>query len=111
MGEAKIGVLLLFFREEWEFLQRVVFSSTQALLSLGSVCGSFSGLNLSFSHSRRKGLPLALKMDRRRIDEGFIDMKINIQRLPDIVAIGITDSRETAKEVKQLVDDVRSISY
>ena len=50
-------------------------------------------------------------MERRRIDEGFIDMNINIQRLSDIVSIGITDSRETANEVKQLVDDVCYISY
>lgn len=50
-------------------------------------------------------------MDRRRIDDGFVDLKINIQRLSDIVAIEITDGRETAKEVKQLVDDVRYVFY
>ena len=38
-------------------------------------------------------------------------MKINIQHLSDIVSIGITYSKETAKEIKQLVDDVRYISY
>ena len=57
-------------------------------------------------------------MDRKRIDsiersvdEGFIDLKINIQHLSDFVFVGITYNRETAKEVKQLVDDVRYVSY
>ena len=57
-------------------------------------------------------------MERTRIDpaersvrEGFDDLKINIQRLSDFVAIEITNNRETAKEVKQLVEDVRYVSY
>ena len=47
----------------------------------------------------------------RKVDEGFIDMKINIQFLSEFVAIGITNNRETAKEVKQLVEDVHYVSY
>ena len=39
------------------------------------------------------------------------DLKVNIQRLYDIVAIGIMDSRETAKEVKNPVDVVSYASY
>ena len=53
-------------------------------------------------------------MDRKGMDpvqhsfkEGFDDLKVNIQRLADFMAVGITDNRETANEVKQLVDDVR----
>ena len=38
-------------------------------------------------------------------------MKVNIQCLVDFVAVGIIDNRETTKEVNQLVDDVRYISY
>ena len=52
-------------------------------------------------------------MDRRGVDpvqrnvkEGFDDLKVNIQRLADFVAVGITDNRETAKEVKKLVEYV-----
>ena len=47
----------------------------------------------------------------RSVKEGFDDLKVNIQHLANFVAVGITDSGETAKEVKQLVDDVRYISY
>ena len=60
----------------------------------------------------------ALRMDRKRIDsiersvdEGFIDLKINIQHLSDFVFVGITYNRETVKEVKQLVEDVRYVYY
>ena len=59
-----------------------------------------------------------LSMEHRRMDhvqrsvkEGFDDLKVNIQRLADFVAIEITDNRETAKEVKQLVEDVHYVSY
>ena len=59
-----------------------------------------------------------LRMDRRRMDpiersvkEGFDDLKVNIQHLLDFVTIGITDNRETAKEVKQLIDEVSYVSY
>ena len=57
-------------------------------------------------------------MDRRWIDpiersirEGFNNLKTNIRRLLDFVAIGILDIRETAKDVKQLMEDVRYVSY
>ena len=50
-------------------------------------------------------------MDHRRNEEGFIDLKINIHRLYEIMSIGITDSREAAKEVKKLVDEVNYLSY
>ena len=50
-------------------------------------------------------------MDHRRNEGGFADLKINIQRLYEIVSIGITDSSEAAKEVKKLVDKVNYLSY
>ena len=50
-------------------------------------------------------------MNRGRDNAGLVDMKVNIQRLYDIVAIGIMDNRETAKEVKNLVDVVGYTSY
>ena len=48
---------------------------------------------------------------QRTVKEGFDDLKVNIQCLTDFVVVGIIDNRETAKEVKQLVEDVRYISY
>ena len=50
-------------------------------------------------------------MDHRRNEGGFTDLKINKQRLYEIVSVGITDSREAAKEVKKLVDEVNYLSY
>ena len=50
-------------------------------------------------------------MDHRRNEGGFNDLKINIQRLYEIVSIGITNNREVAKEVKKLVDEVNYLSY
>ena len=48
---------------------------------------------------------------QQSVKEGFDDFKVNIQSLADFVAVGITNNRETAKEVKQLVEDVRYVSY
>ena len=50
-------------------------------------------------------------MDRERNNVGIRDLKVNIQRLYNVVAIGIMDSRETAKEVKKLIDVVSYASY
>ena len=50
-------------------------------------------------------------MDRGRDNAGLADLKVNIQRLYDIVAIGIVDNRETAKEFKKLVDEVNYVAY
>ena len=50
-------------------------------------------------------------MDRERNNVGIRDLKVNIQRLYNFVAIGIMDSRETTKEVKKLVDVVSYASY
>ena len=50
-------------------------------------------------------------MDRERNNVGLTYLKVNLQRLYDIVAIGIMDSRETTKEVKKLVDVVNYASY
>ena len=47
----------------------------------------------------------------RSVDERLIDLKINIQGLSDFVAIEITDNKENYTEVKQLVEDVRYVSY
>ena len=43
------------------------------------------------------------KMDHRRNEEGFIELKINIKHLYEIASIGIISSREAAKEVKTLL--------
>ena len=48
---------------------------------------------------------------QRSVKEGFDDLKVNIQCLAYFMAFGITDNRETAKEVKQLVDDVHYVFY
>ena len=50
-------------------------------------------------------------MDHGRDNVGLTYLKVDIQRLYDIVAIGIMDIRETAKEVKNLVDVVSYASY
>ena len=44
-------------------------------------------------------------------NEGIVELKVNIRRLCEMVAIGIMDARETAKEVKNLVDIVGYTSY
>ena len=49
-------------------------------------------------------------MDRRN-EEGFIDLRINIQHLYEIVSIGIFVSREAAKEAKNLFYQVHYLSY
>ena len=49
-------------------------------------------------------------MDHRRNEEGFIDLKINIHCLYEIMSIGIFDSREAAKEAKKLIDEVNYLS-
>ena len=50
-------------------------------------------------------------IDRGRDNVGLADLKVNIHRLYEMVAIGIMDNRETAKEVKNLVDVVGYTSY
>ena len=50
-------------------------------------------------------------MDHIRENVSLADLKVNIQCLYEMVAIGIMDSRETAKEVKNLVDVVDYTSY
>ena len=42
---------------------------------------------------------------------GLIDLKKNIRHLYEMVAIGIMDSKETAQEIKNLVDVVGYTSY
>ena len=56
---------------------------------------------------KQRGMDLV----QRTVREGFDDLKVNIRCLADFVATGITDNRETTKEVKQLVDDNKYISY
>ena len=50
-------------------------------------------------------------MDRAGENEGLVDLKVNIRRLYEMVAIEIMDNRETAKEIKNLVDVVGYTSY
>ena len=64
-------------------------------------------------HSQRFGqdLPQIQEMDRARENAGLTYLKGNIQPLYEMVAIGIMDNIETAKEVKNLVDVVGYTSY
>ena len=50
-------------------------------------------------------------MDRAGENAGLADLKANLRRLYEMLAIGITDNRETAKEIKNLVDVVGYTSY
>ena len=50
-------------------------------------------------------------MERPGENEGLADLKVNIRRLYEMVAIGIMDNKEIAKEVKNLVDVVGYTSY
>ena len=50
-------------------------------------------------------------MDRTGEIAGRVELKANLRRLYEMVAIGIMDSRETSKEVKNLVDVVGYTSY
>ena len=51
------------------------------------------------------------EMERVGNNEGIAELKVNIRRLYEMVAIGIMDARETTKEVKNLVDIVGYTSY
>ena len=50
-------------------------------------------------------------MDRGRDNVDLADLKVSIQRLYEMVAIGIMHNIETAKEVNYLVDVVGYTSY
>ena len=69
-----------------------------------------SSLNLH-SHISDKGHPHIHEMDHGRDNAGLAYLKVNIQHLYEIVAIGIMDIKETAKEVKNLVDVAGYTSY
>ena len=81
-------------------------SPTQAIPFPGCVDNSIHGIIFKKSYCG-KDLLLVLNMDHGRIDaiersvdEGFINLKINIQCLLDFMAVGITDNIETATKVK-----------
>ena len=63
------------------------------------------------SHSLGQDFHQIQEMERTGENEGLADLKVNIRRLYEMVAIGIMDNRETAKEVKNLVDVVGYTSY
>ena len=50
-------------------------------------------------------------MDHVGENTGLADLKVNIQHLYEMVGIGIMDSREIAKEVKNLLHVVGYTSY
>ena len=50
-------------------------------------------------------------MDRIGENDGLANLKVNIRRVYEMVAIGIMDNKETTKEVKNLVDVVGYTSY
>ena len=51
------------------------------------------------------------RMDRAGENTGLTDLKENLRRLYEMVAIGIMDNKETTKEIKNLVDVVGYTSY
>ena len=126
--EVSIGTLSCHARKEFDSLQQEFsflssvcnhlsllswcrsHSCGQDLVSIGSVLNKLSSLNLH-SHSFDKGHPHTQEMDRGRDNVGLADLKVNIQRLYEMVAIGIMHSRETAKEVNNIVDVVGYTSY
>ena len=74
--------------------------------SIKFMLNRFSSLNLaSLSSSQDQ------RMDRVGENTGLADLKANLRRLYEMVAIGIMDNRETTKEVKNLVDVVVYTSY
>ena len=96
LGEAQIGFLLCVFRKAQDF-KPFGGPSTDIFSSLfASILNNLYRLNLNNSRDSYIGQSLQLEMDRRRNEEGFNDLKINIQRLYEIVSIGIIDSREAA---------------
>ena len=50
-------------------------------------------------------------MERVGNNEGIAELKVNIQRLYEMVDIGIMDTREKTKDVKNLFDIVGYTSY
>ena len=63
------------------------------------------------NHNLGLDLPQAQEMERVGDNEGIAKLKVNIRRLYEMVAKGIMDARETATEVKNLVDVVGYTSY
>ena len=99
------------YKKERDYLQQADISLAQYFSSFGSILSKLSSLSLCYSHSCGKGQPPTQEMDRGRDNVGLADLKVNLRCLYDIVAIGIMDNRETAKEVKKLVDAVSYASY
>ena len=66
---------------------------------------NFSSLNLASLSSGQE------RMDHAGENAGLADLKENLLCLYEMVATGIMDSRETAKEVKNLVDVAGYKSY
>ena len=50
-------------------------------------------------------------MDHANENVGLADLKKNLRHLYEMVAIGIMDSKETAQEIKNLVEVVGYTSY
>ena len=50
-------------------------------------------------------------MDHANENVGLDDLKKNLRHLYEMVAIGIMDSKETAQEIKNLVEAVGYTSY
>ena len=66
----------------------------------------------SFSRSNLASLSFGQqRMDRAGENVGLANLKANLWHLYEMVAIGIMDSRETAKEVKNIVDVVGYTYY
>ena len=73
--------------------------------SVKVMLNSFSSLNLASLSSGQE------RMDRAGENAGLADLKENLRHLYEMVAKGIMKSRETTKEVKNLVDVVGYTSY
>ena len=66
---------------------------------------SFSRIALDFHNPRQA------KMDPKNENVGIVDLKKNLRRLYEMMAIGIMDNKEVAQEVKNMGEVVRYTSY
>ena len=82
----------------------------QVSVTSSLVLNQLSSLSI---HSHNLGLDLhqAQEMEHAGDNEGIAELKVNILCLYEMVAIGIMDAREIAKEVNNLVDIVGYTSY
>ena len=80
MGDSQLGFPLCVFRKTQDFKQSGGPFIDRVSPLLVSVLSNLSRLSLNSSCGSYTDQPLQLEMDRRRNEEGFIDLKIKIER-------------------------------